>query len=146
MLRKAEQNSSLVFMAKQRLIPNVSPTALYEFPGANLQRATTTRFSTMTISRRIVFWRTSWGRRDHKCVQMFPWLPRSVHATDDPNIGPQGGVRIKTGVADKPFCFREGGDGCCFQFGSTGLPYSVELSSSVETSYASPTRIAFSFA
>lgn len=35
-LSKATQNSSVIFMAEQRPIPNVNPTALYEFPGACL--------------------------------------------------------------------------------------------------------------
>ena len=41
---KAVQNSSFTFIAVHRLIPKVSPTFLYEFPVANLQRATATRF------------------------------------------------------------------------------------------------------
>ena len=43
---KAVQNSSFTFIAVHRPIPKVSPTVLYEFPVANLQRATATRFST----------------------------------------------------------------------------------------------------
>ena len=61
LLIKAEQNSSLTFMAVHRPIPNVNPTVLYEIPVANHHRATATRFSTVIASRRIVFCRINWG-------------------------------------------------------------------------------------
>ena len=41
---KEVQNSSFTFIAVHLLIPKVSPTVLYEFTVANLQRATATRF------------------------------------------------------------------------------------------------------
>ena len=58
---KAVQNSSFRFIAVHRPIPKVSPTVLYEFPVANLQRAAATCFSTEIAWRRIVRCRTSSG-------------------------------------------------------------------------------------
>ena len=65
---KAEQNSSLTLMAVHRPIPNVSPTVLYEFPVANLQRATATRFSPVIASEELYSAASAEDQRDHRCI------------------------------------------------------------------------------
>lgn len=140
---KAVQNSSFTFIAVHRPIPKVSPTVLYEFPVANLQRATATRFSTEIAWRRIVFCRTSSGLTSVQKYLCSLWNARN---TDDPGNDLQRAVRTKTVALDRPTWSYAYGDVCCFGVELPGLQHSVVSSASAETLIASAERNSFSFA
>lgn len=143
---KAVQKLFFTFIAVHRLIPKVSPTLLYEFPVANVQKATATRFSTEIAWRRIVFCHTAQGQRVHRCVQKYLCSLWSARATDHLGNDLQRAVQTKTAALDRPTWSCAYSDVCCFGVELPGLQRSVASSASAETLIASYEQNSFSSA
>lgn len=147
LLIKAEQNSSLTFIAVHWPIPNVNPMVLYKFPVANLHRATATYVCTVIASRRIVFCRINWRpTRPQMCSNVsLLTLKCSRLRWSWYQFKTWEAVQTKTVVLDKPTLSCAYGDSGCFAAGLSGLKQSVVSSPYVETLVTSSERNVISF-